>query len=341
MASSTVIASPHKRLLDRHTQKKLAGIGRVIMILLIMIIVVLPFYVAVLYSFRAPDAITANRLAWPEHPTFQNYLRVIFENESFLTGYKNSIINTLPTVVLLMVITSMASWVLARHETRFYNFMYAILTLGLLIPFQCFELPLYINWYNAGLVSTNIGFIVARAGLQISISLTAVTGFIKTVPRDLEQAAMMDGLQPVPVLLEGGLPPDDPHQRDSAGSEHPVYLERLQHVDYSASQEVLLHPDVGTDHLLQREYDHAERGVCLLHHGHDPNSDPLSVHAEIHCQRHHRWCGQGLIPTVWAPASGKPEAGVFHNRKCKESKKYVADADKFCYNTTKKEGVPF
>ena len=56
MASSTVIASPHKRLLDRHTQKKLAGIGRVIMILLIMIIVVLPFYVAVLYSFRAPDA---------------------------------------------------------------------------------------------------------------------------------------------------------------------------------------------------------------------------------------------------------------------------------------------
>ena len=52
MASSTVIASPHKRLLDRHTQKKLAGIGRVIMILLIMIIVVLPFYVAVLYALH-------------------------------------------------------------------------------------------------------------------------------------------------------------------------------------------------------------------------------------------------------------------------------------------------
>ena len=170
MASPTVIASPHKRLLDRHTQKKLAGIGRVIMILLIMIIVVLPFYVAVLYSFRAPDAITANRLAWPEHPTFQNYLRVIFENESFLTGYKNSIINTLPTVVLLMVITSMASWVLARHETRFYNFMYAILTLGLLIPFQCFELPLYINWYNAGLVSTNNLIIVALAFLASVIA---------------------------------------------------------------------------------------------------------------------------------------------------------------------------
>lgn len=61
MASSTVIASPHKRLLDRHTQKKLAGIGRVIMILLIMIIVVLPFYVAVLYpsARRTPSRPTA------------------------------------------------------------------------------------------------------------------------------------------------------------------------------------------------------------------------------------------------------------------------------------------
>ncbi len=46
-------------------------------LLLIMIIVVLPFYVAVLYPSKALDAITANRLAWPEHPTFQNYLRVI------------------------------------------------------------------------------------------------------------------------------------------------------------------------------------------------------------------------------------------------------------------------
>ena len=193
MATPTATAAPRTRRLDRHTQKQLSALGQKLLILLVMIIVVLPFYVAILYSFRAPDAITANRLAWPEHPTWQNYLRVIFENESFLTGYKNSIINTLPTVLLLMAITSLASWVLARYETPFYNFMYALLTLGLLIPFQCFELPLYINWYNAGLVSTNLGFIIARAGLQISISLTAVTGFIKTVPRDLEQAAMIDG----------------------------------------------------------------------------------------------------------------------------------------------------
>jgi raffinose/stachyose/melibiose transport system permease protein len=163
------------------------------MVFLTMILVLLPFYVAVVYSFRSPDFITVSRLTWPDHPTWNNYYKVIYENASFLTGYKNSTINTIPTVTILMLFTSMAAWVLARHDTPFYKVMYAILTLGLLIPFQCFELPLYINWYNAGLVSTNLGFIIARAGLQISISLTAVTGFVKTVPRELEQAASIDG----------------------------------------------------------------------------------------------------------------------------------------------------
>ena len=75
MASPTVIASPHKRLLDRHTQKKLAGIGRVIMILLIMIIVVLPFYVAVLYSFRAPDALHGRSIR-PSRTIFGSFLKM-------------------------------------------------------------------------------------------------------------------------------------------------------------------------------------------------------------------------------------------------------------------------
>ena len=193
MANMTASVAPRNTIYTRHRRKQVARLASTLMILLTMIIVVMPFYVAILYSFRAPQSIYANRLAWPDNPTLRNYYVVIFENESFATGYKNSIINTIPTVILLMVITSMAAWVLARFETPFYNLMYSILTLGLLIPFQCFELPLYINWYNAGLVSTNLGFILARSGLQISISLTAITGFIKTVPRDLEDAASIDG----------------------------------------------------------------------------------------------------------------------------------------------------
>lgn len=186
-------AAEHARHRAAMRRRRTAQLLRVLATSLVVLVVILPFYVALLYSFRSPGTITADRLAWPDHPTLQNYYNVIFENESFLTGYKNSILNTIPTVFLLMAITSMSAWVLARFNSKFYTFLYGVLTLGLLIPFQCFELPLYINWYNAGLVSTNLGFILARSGLQISISLVAVTGFIKTVPRELEEASAIDG----------------------------------------------------------------------------------------------------------------------------------------------------
>lgn len=176
-----------------HKAKVMSATGRVLLVCLLLVIVLVPFYVAVLYAFKPMTEVTANRLAFPQNPTLENFHNVIYENELFSIGFKNSVINTIPTVLILMGCTSMAAWVLARNETPVYNFIYLVLSLGLLIPFQCFILPLFLNWYNLGLVSTNIGFIIARAGLQVSISMVAVTGFVKTVPRELEQAAGIDG----------------------------------------------------------------------------------------------------------------------------------------------------
>lgn len=166
---------------------------KVLFIVVMMLLMMAPFYVAVLYAFKPVNEISDNRLAFSANPTMQNFTDVILSNEDFLTGFKNSIINTIPTILILMGITSMSAWVLARNKTRAYSLLYSVLTLGLLIPFQCFVLPLYINWYNLGMVSTNIGFILARSGLQISISLVAVTGFVKTVPIELEEAGNIDG----------------------------------------------------------------------------------------------------------------------------------------------------
>ena len=177
-----------------HRDKVRKEILRKVLVCIVLVVVLLPFYVAIMYAFKPATEITANRLAFSKTPTIENFRRVIFENELFRIGITNSIINTIPAVLLLMAITSMAAWVLARYDHLLgYKILYAVLTLGLLVPFQCFVLPLYLNWYNAGLTSTNIGFILARTGLQISISLTAVTGFVKTVPRELEQAASIDG----------------------------------------------------------------------------------------------------------------------------------------------------
>ena len=182
------------RTLNTMHNRKVAGkaIKKIVCIALV-VITLIPFYISFIYSIKYKNEITISHLAWPQNPTLDNYIRVITENDQFIIGLKNSILTTIPTILILMVICSMASWVLARYNSRFYVFMYTLLTMGTLIPFQCIMLPLYLNMYNAGLVSTNIGFIIARSGLQVSISILVITSFVKTVPRELEEAATIDG----------------------------------------------------------------------------------------------------------------------------------------------------
>ncbi len=178
---------------ERDSSKILKTIFKFVAVLIVMVIVLLPFYLSFIYSIKLPSEITINRFAWPETPTLQNYRDVIMENQQFLKGYRNSILTTIPTVLLLMIITSMASYAIARNDSKFYRFIYIVFTLGILIPFQCLMLPLYLNLSKLGLTSNLLGYIIARGGLLLSISILVVTGFVKTVPKDLEEAAEIDG----------------------------------------------------------------------------------------------------------------------------------------------------
>ena len=180
-------------MIDRRYRQKILTCIKIITIFLVMTAVIAPFYVSVIYALKDSSDISVNRLAWPQHPTINNFVKVITENEQFITGYKNSILTTIPAVLILMTATSMAAYVLARFNGRFYRSVYMIFVSGILIPIQCIMLPLYLNFFRLGLTTSNLGFVIARTGLQIPISILVVTGFVKTVPLDLEEAARIDG----------------------------------------------------------------------------------------------------------------------------------------------------
>lgn len=176
--------------------RRLAALQRVLrvaFILLVALVIITPFYISFIYSIKEHSDISLNRLAWPKQPTLRNYSRVIQENKYVGIGFKNSLMTTIPTVLILLFTTSMAAFVLARNSGRFYKILYSVFISGILVPFQCIMLPLYVNMYGAGLTSSNLGFIIARSGFQISISVLTVTGFVKGVPKDLEEAGAIDG----------------------------------------------------------------------------------------------------------------------------------------------------
>lgn len=178
---------------SRNKKKRIVSIITHIIVTAVVIIVISPFYISLVYALKDKNDISANPLAWPKHPTLNNFVRVIKENEQFLTGYKNSILTTIPTVIILMIIITMAAYVLARNTNKVYRIIYQIFISGMLIPIQCIMLPFYINFYNLNLTNSNLGFVIARTGLQIPISILVVTGFVRSVPIDLEDAARIDG----------------------------------------------------------------------------------------------------------------------------------------------------
>lgn len=193
MENARKLQVPVHRLSPAARRRRWLNVVRVIVLLFIVAIVLTPFYVSFLYSIKSHSDISLNRLAWPKEPTLNNYVRVVKENKYVAIGFKNSILTTIPTTLILLFTTSMASYVLARYNSPFYKIMYTLFISGILVPFQCIMLPLYMNIYNMGLASTNLGFILARSGFQVSISVLSITGFVKGIPRDLEQAANIDG----------------------------------------------------------------------------------------------------------------------------------------------------
>lgn len=152
-----------------------------------------PFYIGIIYSFKTKQEITFTKLALPTKLNFSNYAAVL-EDGSFFRGMMNSLWTTLPSVILIMIICPMASYVFARNHKRVYNILYSLFLVAMLIPYQSVLLPIYSNMRDWGLLNTFTGNVFVKVGFQISLSILICTGFVKGIPKELEEAAYIDGL---------------------------------------------------------------------------------------------------------------------------------------------------
>ena len=160
---------------------------------LIGIICISPMYVAIIYSLKSKQELAVNRFALPEVLYWENFSQGIVQS-NFFHALKNSFITTSLATIILTVICSMASYIIARkNNSKFYNAVYFIFVAAMIIPFQSILTPLYINLLRWGLVNSLIGFVLAKSGFQVAFTVLIITGFVKSIPRELEEAANIDG----------------------------------------------------------------------------------------------------------------------------------------------------
>ena len=180
----------------------LTGIG-----LLIAIYILFPFFLVILNSFKAQSAIVASPVS-PRGASFGQLLsnlNAVINNSNFQFWYAfgTSAVITIISLVLLAVLGAMAAWVISRNnKTKWASVIYMVFIASMIIPFQVVMLPLISTFRDVGkfigisMLQSIPGIIFAYCGFGGAMTVFILTGFIKGVPYDLEEAAAIDGCSP-------------------------------------------------------------------------------------------------------------------------------------------------
>ena len=165
-----------------------------------------PILILLSNSFKSLKDIYLNVLALPNADTFtlKNYPEA-FAKLDFVQSFTNSLGITLASTILLLVLCSMAAWVLVRYKTKLSNVIFMVYAAATLIPFQCVMLPL-VRLMDTMHMMNRWGLVLMYIGFGSSLSVILFHGFIKNVPVELEEAAKIDGCNMVQTFFLVVLP---------------------------------------------------------------------------------------------------------------------------------------
>jgi raffinose/stachyose/melibiose transport system permease protein len=169
------------------------------------LIVLSPFLLVLFNSAKKSADIVISPIALPKHwgQLFTNLSNVIHnQNFSYFKSFQSSLFITAVSLVLLILLSSMSALVLVRNKTRWSDVIFMVFVAAMVIPFQVVMLPLLSTFRGLSdflgirLLSSYTGIIIAYLGFGGSMSVFILHGFIKGIPRELEEAAWIDGCSP-------------------------------------------------------------------------------------------------------------------------------------------------
>lgn len=179
---------------------------RVLAALILIVNGLFPALWILLTSFKTEAELTLKPITWlPRTPTLQNYVQA-FSDQPLLTFLLNSFMVALLSTALTLLVSVLAAYALARLNLRFRGLIMSLIIAVSTFPLVTLLVPLFETMRALDLLNTWTALIMPYAVLSLPVCILVLTSFFESIPRDLENAAMIDGCTRIGALFRVVVP---------------------------------------------------------------------------------------------------------------------------------------
>lgn len=189
------------------SRKKFTSFAALIVLSILTIMFLAPIGIVFINSFKGTFYISDSPFRFPTTETFAgstNYLNGISKT-GFLSAIRWSFIITISSVLVILIFTSMTAWYITRVKTKITNFLYYIFVFSMIVPFQMLMFTMS-KVANVLYLDNPVGIVLIYLGFGSGLSVFMFSGFIKSIPLEMEEAAMIDGCSPLQMFFRVVLP---------------------------------------------------------------------------------------------------------------------------------------
>jgi raffinose/stachyose/melibiose transport system permease protein len=174
-----------------------------------LVITVAPLLFVVMTSLKSQQEMFDSAVwAWPRQLDWSHYLAVL--QGGYFTYLRNSAFVVGVSIALILVTSAMAAYALARLRFRFNKALFNLIVAGLIVPLHVTLVPVYLMSRHLGLYDTPFALIGPYVATSLPVSIFIMTEFMRQVPRELEEAAQLDGCGPFAIFWKVFLPLSGP-----------------------------------------------------------------------------------------------------------------------------------
>jgi raffinose/stachyose/melibiose transport system permease protein len=169
------------------------------------VIMIYPLFVMVASSFKTNAEIFSSPLSLPTHFSTAN-LEKVWTETNFVRYLANSVGITAASVALILLFSTLAGYAIARYRFRLSSLVLMFFLSGMTVPLKLAIIPLFIQLDTLGLVDSYLGLVLVYVAMGIPSAVFIMTGFLRTLPRELEESARMDGASELRIMWSIMLP---------------------------------------------------------------------------------------------------------------------------------------